>query len=177
MQVFARLPTGKHKPLAQFSLLTLLSSTVKKIYFGGSHDNGYAPSIFAIQNEGYLGKIVLLQSYTKLGAEIKALDLPCLNNNGIFLKKKLPKKLSKKAPLVLGTTRTATPEVGMDGDTEAGAVSLPPQSPNKNNIKANIEKLKVGTSFSGIRKHQPSSSRPVCAKPLPFALPITIDIS
>ncbi|KAF8607273.1 hypothetical protein BDV93DRAFT_306033 [Ceratobasidium sp. AG-I] len=65
---------------------------VKKVYFGGGHDNGYATHINMIQNEGYLDKIILLQSYTQLAAEIKALGLPCLGNNGIFLSERIPTK-------------------------------------------------------------------------------------
>ncbi|KAF8607277.1 hypothetical protein BDV93DRAFT_603899 [Ceratobasidium sp. AG-I] len=65
---------------------------VKKIYFGGGHDNGYTTNLTMIQNEGYLHKIVLLQSYTQLAAEIKALGLPRLENNGVFLFEKLSVK-------------------------------------------------------------------------------------
>lgn len=62
---------------------------MKKIYFGGGHDNGYTTNLTMIQNEAYLDKVVLLKSYTQLAAEIKALGLPCLENNGVFFSERL----------------------------------------------------------------------------------------
>ncbi|CAE6370012.1 unnamed protein product [Rhizoctonia solani] len=65
---------------------------VKRIYFGGGHDNGYTSNLATLQTEGYLDKIVLLQGYTEVAAEIKTLPLERLENNGLFLSMKLSNK-------------------------------------------------------------------------------------
>jgi len=126
---------------------------VKKIYFGGGHDNGYTTNLATLQNEGYLDKIVLLQSYTQLAAEIKALGLPCLENNGVFLAEKLSFRNNLNANFNSGTS---TPAPGLNRSKSApkaivagvaGLVPLPPPTPAKlvggRGIKANIDKLKA----------------------------------
>lgn len=121
---------------------------VKKIYFGGGHDNGYTNNLATIQNEGYLDKIVLLQSYTQLAAEIKALNLPCLENNGVFL----PTKLSPKTvPSAQINTNVATSAPGINrtksGAKTTGSSTPAPLSskivvPTGKNFKANVVTLK-----------------------------------
>lgn len=63
---------------------------VEKIYFGGEHDNGYAPTLAAIENEGYLNKIVLLQGYSPLAEGIKPFNLAMLESHSLFLDDPLP---------------------------------------------------------------------------------------
>ncbi|KAG8736343.1 hypothetical protein FRC12_017669 [Ceratobasidium sp. 428] len=125
---------------------------VKKVYFGGGHDNGYTNTIATIHNEGYLEKIVLLQSYTQLAAEIKALGLPCLENNGVFLAQKIsfksaPSILNSGAPSPApGIARTKS---GARTPTTSTTVIPPPPSANKikvptgKNYKVNVATLKA----------------------------------
>ncbi|KAG8738331.1 hypothetical protein FRC10_006974 [Ceratobasidium sp. 414] len=93
---------------------------VKRIYFGGGHDNGYVPNLMAIQNEGYLNKIVLLQSYSQPAAGIDALDLPSVENNDIFLSEKLPPRQNPT------TSRSG----GERSKTIKGVVPLPSPGPS-----------------------------------------------
>ena len=121
---------------------------VKRIYFGGGHDNGYSNNLATLQNEGYLHKVVLLKSYSQLAVEIKALGLPCLENNGIFL----PVKLSARN---MAASNAASPAPPMTRGKSANKSPvpppaqpiLPPPSPMKvpggKNGKANLEQLKA----------------------------------
>jgi len=122
---------------------------VKKIYFGGGHDNGYTNNLAMVQNEGYLNKIVLLQSYTQLAAEIKALGLPCLENNGVFLTQKLSFKNASNVQL---NTGIASPAPGINR-TKSGMKAptpVPPPPPSGRikvstgkTYKANVATLKA----------------------------------
>ncbi|KAK0465147.1 uncharacterized protein EV420DRAFT_1512997 [Desarmillaria tabescens] len=60
------------------------------IYFGGAHDNGYTSTLTSLQNEGLLGKIVLLRGYKELAVELKHLQLPVVEVGGVFRSTKLP---------------------------------------------------------------------------------------
>lgn len=122
---------------------------VKRIYFGGGHDNGYTTNLTALQNEGYLDKIVLLQGYTQLATEIKALGLPCLENNGLFLSTKLSNK-------TLAASNAAPPAPPMNRARSSSKSPMPPppppvppESPMKvppgKNTKANVARLKTLT--------------------------------
>ncbi|KAG9127304.1 hypothetical protein FRC07_014933 [Ceratobasidium sp. 392] len=126
---------------------------VKRIYFGGGHDNGYTNGLAALHNEGYFDKIVLLQSYTQLAAEIKALGLPCLENNGVFLTQKLS---FKSVPNVQVNSGAPSPAPGIARAksgaktpvTAATAIPPPPPSgkikvPTGKNYKANVTTLKT----------------------------------
>ena len=124
---------------------------VKKVYFGGGHDNGYTTNLTTIQNEGYLDKIVLLQSYTQLAAEIKALGLPRLENNGVFLSEKLsPKSMNGGAP---GMNRTKSGNKAVPGTPVPQPPPAPEPAPGpikvagSKNMRANVTALKVGVSL------------------------------
>ncbi|PCH33612.1 hypothetical protein WOLCODRAFT_61159 [Wolfiporia cocos MD-104 SS10] len=67
-----------------------------KVFFGGTHDNGYTSTLASLQNEGLIDKIILLRGYTKLAYEIKGLELPDMEIEGLFLKKKLYSNNNKK---------------------------------------------------------------------------------
>ncbi|KAH7337703.1 hypothetical protein B0J17DRAFT_615538 [Rhizoctonia solani] len=121
---------------------------VKKIYFGGGHDNGYTSNLATLQTEGYLDKIVLLQGYTEVAAEIRTLPLERLKNNGLFLSEKLSNKT------VPGNTAAPSPAPPIARAKSAGkspalthAVPIPPKSPIKvptgKNTKTNVAALKV----------------------------------
>ncbi|KAG8753807.1 hypothetical protein FRC11_007125 [Ceratobasidium sp. 423] len=120
---------------------------VKKIYFGGGHDNGYTSNLATLQTEGYLDKIVLLQGYTEVAAEIKTLPLERLKNNGLFFTEKLSNKT------VITNATTPTPALPIARAKSAGkspapthAIPIPPKSPIKvptgKNSKANVAALK-----------------------------------
>ncbi|KAH8113332.1 hypothetical protein DFH11DRAFT_1601415 [Phellopilus nigrolimitatus] len=60
-----------------------------KVFFGGGHDNGYLPSLTALENECLLDKIVLLKGYRDIATELKALRLPTLSLDNLFRTAKL----------------------------------------------------------------------------------------
>jgi hypothetical protein len=104
---------------------------------------------------------VLLQSYTQLAAEIKALGLPCLENNGVFLAEKLSIRNNSNANFNPFNSGASTPAPGLNRSRSApkamaagvaGSVPLPPPSPAKlvsgKGTKANVATLKV-SSWSG----------------------------
>ncbi|KAG8856631.1 hypothetical protein FRB91_000529 [Serendipita sp. 411] len=70
---------------------TKLPQTVK-VFFGGSHDNGYYGTLAALQTLGHRQKLVLVQSYSQIGREISALKLPVLDIPGLFMPEKLDRR-------------------------------------------------------------------------------------
>ncbi|KII94335.1 hypothetical protein PLICRDRAFT_424408 [Plicaturopsis crispa FD-325 SS-3] len=68
---------------------------ISKVFFGGGHDNGYTSTLNSLENEGFLGKVVLLRGYKDLAVEIKNLELPELDIEGIFMPRRLPPKPKK----------------------------------------------------------------------------------
>ncbi|CAE6541282.1 unnamed protein product [Rhizoctonia solani] len=115
---------------------------VKKIYFGGGHDNGYTSNLATLQTEGYLDKIVLLQGYTEVAAEIKTLPLTRLDNNGLFLAEKLSNKtvLANAAPSPAPVTRAKGPA---KSPAPEPAVPVSIKVPTGKNAKANVAALKA----------------------------------
>lgn len=73
--------------------------------YKGGHDNGYLPTLTALQSEHLLNKLVILQGYSELAYEIRALSLPSLNVENLFRPTKLlnsPRKQSAPmSPLLL----------------------------------------------------------------------------
>ncbi|KAH9937662.1 uncharacterized protein B0H18DRAFT_1081778 [Fomitopsis serialis] len=77
-----------------------------KVFFGGAHDNGYTSTLNYLANEGLLDKVILLRGYKELAYEIKGLQLPHIEIDGLFMKKKLythPSKKTNNAPSIPGT--------------------------------------------------------------------------
>ncbi|KAJ1301047.1 hypothetical protein OPQ81_003466 [Rhizoctonia solani] len=118
---------------------------VKKIYFGGGHDNGYTSNLATLQTEGYLDKVVLLQGYTEVANEIKTLPLERLANNGLFLTEKLSNKTMLGVPASvppIPRTKSAT-----KSPAPTYAMPIPPKSPIKvptgKNTKLNVAALKA----------------------------------
>ncbi|OBZ80082.1 hypothetical protein A0H81_01170 [Grifola frondosa] len=67
-----------------------------RVFFGGAHDNGYTSTLNYLQNEGLLDKVILLRGYRDLAHEIKNLNLPFLEIEGIFMQRKLQTNPFKK---------------------------------------------------------------------------------
>ncbi|CAE6472067.1 unnamed protein product [Rhizoctonia solani] len=119
---------------------------VKKIYFGGGHDNGYTSNLATLQTEGYLDKIVLLQGYTEVAAEIKTLPLTRLDNNGLFLAEKLSNKtvFANAAPSPAPPIARAKSTAKSPAPTHAVPIPKSPiKVPTGKNSKANIAALKA----------------------------------
>jgi len=93
-----------------------------RVFFGGAHDNSYAPTLKVLDNEQLLGKFVVLQGHTEMTPELQNLALPSIEVEGLFLDKKLsvPSKVPKPTPLVTTPYSTAT-------NTNGGLMS--PRSP------------------------------------------------
>lgn len=67
-----------------------------RVFFGGAHDNGYTSTLNYLQNEGLHSKLTILRGYEDLAHELKGLNLPHLNIEGLFMTKKLPTHAYKK---------------------------------------------------------------------------------
>ncbi|OBZ79299.1 hypothetical protein A0H81_00772 [Grifola frondosa] len=68
-----------------------------RVFFGGAHDNGYTSTLNYLQNEGLLDKVTLLRGYKDLAYEIKNLNLPFLEIEGIFMPRKLQSSPFKRS--------------------------------------------------------------------------------
>ncbi|KAI0043196.1 hypothetical protein FA95DRAFT_1546637 [Auriscalpium vulgare] len=73
-----------------------------RVYFGGAHDNGYFSTLTFLENEGLLGKVVLLRGYKDVAFELKNIDIAHLEVAGLFMMNKLQTNPHRKSP-------TATP--------------------------------------------------------------------
>jgi hypothetical protein len=58
-------------------------------YQTGGHDNGYTSTLNYLENEGLLGKIILLNGYKNLAMDVRNLNLPQLKIEGLFMDDKL----------------------------------------------------------------------------------------
>ena len=72
-----------------------------RVFFGGGHDNGYTSTLNQLQNEGLHSKITILRGYKDLAYELKSLNLPQIEIEGIFMTKKLQNQAKKSSPAVL----------------------------------------------------------------------------
>ena len=72
-----------------------------RVFFGGGHDNGYTSTLNQLQNEGLHSKITILRGYKDLAYELKSLNLPQIEIEGIFMIKKLQNQAKKSSPAVL----------------------------------------------------------------------------
>ncbi|KAF8516216.1 hypothetical protein BU17DRAFT_93042 [Hysterangium stoloniferum] len=111
-----------------------------KIFFGGGHDNGYATTLNALNNEGLLHKIILLKGYHEIAFELKILNLPFVEFKGVFMTQKLPVKHSGRMP---------SAEHDKSG---------PRSVPNTNNVQASPSKSKIRRPSDTA----PPSTRPSC---------------
>jgi hypothetical protein len=151
MRIFVRFPHGEYfLPSANFNLTQI--STVKRIYFGGGHDNGYTSNLATLQTEGYLDKIVLLQGYTEVAAEIKTLPLERLENNGLFLSMKLSNKTAvalagivvpPSTPPITRTRSAAKSPAPAPAHPAPTLPKTPIKVPTGKNTKVNVAALRV----------------------------------
>ncbi|KAH6913434.1 hypothetical protein BKA70DRAFT_1262862 [Coprinopsis sp. MPI-PUGE-AT-0042] len=86
---------GQKKEAADSKIKALLESEVRsletrKVFFAGSHDNGYVTELRAQVTAGFKEKLVLIPSYTAVASGYKELNLPTLNIPGLFMLEKLP---------------------------------------------------------------------------------------
>ncbi|KAI0092084.1 hypothetical protein BDY19DRAFT_875855, partial [Irpex rosettiformis] len=66
-----------------------------KVFFRGGHDNGYTSTLNQLQNEGLHTKITILRGYKDLAYELKSLNLPHVEIEGVFMTKKLQNPAKK----------------------------------------------------------------------------------
>lgn len=128
--------------------LHTLSSDVKSILWGyvdytsltgdtadivsGAHDNGYTSTLTYLQNEGLLDKIILLRGYKDLAYEIKGLELPHLDIQGLFMTKRLQTHSSKKNNV---PNQAAPPTPQHDTDKTRGKAPTPPSRNSASPVK------------------------------------------
>lgn len=63
---------------------------ISRVFFGGAHDNGYTSTLNYLQNEGLHQKLTILRGYRELAPEVRALNLPQVDIQGVFLTEKIP---------------------------------------------------------------------------------------
>lgn len=84
------------------------------VFFGGAHDNGYTLTLNYLQNEGFFHKLIILRGYKDFAPELRSLNLPYLEIEGLFLKDKLPsnnyKKPNASVPSSRDTNHTVQPQ-------------------------------------------------------------------
>jgi hypothetical protein len=84
-----------------------------RVFFGGGHDNGYASTLTALENEQFLGKLVLLEGYDDVANELRKLALPSLKLEGLFMSQKLSYLPKKLAPLTMPGSKSVTTNGGL----------------------------------------------------------------
>ncbi|KZT02748.1 uncharacterized protein LAESUDRAFT_738628 [Laetiporus sulphureus 93-53] len=99
-----------------------------RVFFGGAHDNGYTSTLNYLHNEGLLDKVILLRGYKELAYEIKGLELPYIEIEGLFLTKKLFSQHHKKA----SAPNTAGQTVQMHESEKQRSKSITPSRGNPN---------------------------------------------
>ncbi|KAJ3478992.1 hypothetical protein NLI96_g9368 [Meripilus lineatus] len=94
-QRFMMVDVGAGKENADSKLRAFLQDSIRspqtwKVFFGGSHDNGYAPDLQSLITDGFREKLILLPGYTQIASRIADLGFPVLAIHGIFMPDKLP---------------------------------------------------------------------------------------
>ena len=101
----------------------------------GGHDNGYASTLTALENEQLLGKLVALEGHDDIPSELRKLCLPSLNLEGLFVTQQLHSLPKRLAPLTMPGSNSVT--------TNGGLMS--PRSPS--NSSASSEKRSIDPSL------------------------------
>lgn len=65
-------------------------SVTRYCYIPGGHDNAYMSTLSSLAKEELLGKLVFLQGYNELSAEMLQMALPSIQVDGLFLSEKPP---------------------------------------------------------------------------------------
>lgn len=111
----------------------------------GGHDNGYAPTLTALENEQFLGKLVLLEGYEGVTSEMRKLALPSLKLEGVFMTQNLSFRPQNLTPLAIPGSKSVT--------TNGGLMS--PRSPSSSS--SSIGKKMIDPSLV---RHLDSSGEP-----------------
>ncbi|TFK55824.1 hypothetical protein OE88DRAFT_1652315 [Heliocybe sulcata] len=93
-----------------------------RIIFGGGNEDGYMPTLSAMENEQLLGKVVILHSHDDLAPEIRSLNLPNLWIDGLFMDNKFVSK--KPGPIPLDGRWSITTNGGLMSPRSPPASSL-----------------------------------------------------
>ncbi|KAI0094919.1 hypothetical protein BDY19DRAFT_982245 [Irpex rosettiformis] len=143
-----------------------------KVFFGGGHDNGYTSTLNQLQNEGLHTKITILRGYKDLAYELKSLNLPHIEIEGVFMTKKLQNSAKKTPPLATQNIENAIKNsyIGLEGTsyenykprqrenilttpnagTTGSASSLSPSKPQR---EANIAANKAMLAALGLQEN------------------------
>lgn len=120
----------------------------------GAHDNGYTSTLNYLQNEGLIEKVILLRGYKELAYEIKGLQLPHIDIEGLFMKKKLYTHPSKKTNSAQSAPATP-PESSNDFDKARSKASTPAKHNNAQTTSFNkkarpvaVDQVRCRTIFS-----------------------------
>jgi len=92
--LFSVVDVGRNKEAADYKIRDHLDILIRipqvyKIFFAGSHDNGYVHVLSSMQTVGYMDKLVILRSYTNVARQIGSLNIPVYEIPDLFLKEKL----------------------------------------------------------------------------------------
>lgn len=113
-----------------------------RIFFGGSHDAGYLPSLNSLRTEGSLNKLVILKSYIKMAVDverfIKETTLDTVTVPGLFLGHKMGAGAS---PQVNITPKRGSPPTSPD--------SVASQMPGPSESSSNASSASTATGTPG----------------------------
>ena len=77
--------------------MSFIPIVIDRFYTGG-HDSGYTSTLNYLENEGLLGKIILLNGCKDLAMDVRRLNLPQLEIKSVFMHDKLPTSTINLSP-------------------------------------------------------------------------------
>lgn len=113
LQTYTRFPQTLRVFFGGMTTLFYIFHFLETFLFLGGHDNGYASTLTALENEQYLGKLVLLEGYDDMTNELRKLSLPSLKLEGLFMTQKLSYLPKKLAPLTMPGSKSVTTNGGL----------------------------------------------------------------
>lgn len=124
-----------------------------RVFFGGAHDNGYSSTLNYLQNEGLQDKLTILLGYKDLAYELKNLNLPLLEIEGVFMTKKMP-------------------NINMHKKTNSYGQSMPlPRNFTPPPTNANQQLNHDGEKARGKKNNQPQADQPTPPQQARFLTP------
>ncbi|KDQ63727.1 hypothetical protein JAAARDRAFT_75984 [Jaapia argillacea MUCL 33604] len=164
--LFSIVDVGSGKEAADAKLKEFLRTFTRfpqtaRVFFGGAHDNGYTTTLNHLENEGLLQKIILLRGYKELASELKTLNLPDIEIEGVFMTKKIftPSHNYRKSPsprTMFMSMEEATENSKANGSSKTPSVARTPSSvPRSLSPTKGVRTMKTIDPTQPISKQKP----------------------
>ncbi|TFK57272.1 hypothetical protein OE88DRAFT_1690849 [Heliocybe sulcata] len=132
LRLFARWPQTSRVFFGGMYNLLKVHGRAADLSDAGGHDNGYTSTLNHLQNEGLFEKIVLLRGYKDIAWELRSLNLPDLEINGVFMPRKLSNYPHKKTPTPPSTIKADDFEkFRASPRTPSSSLTMSPKQTNK----------------------------------------------